>query len=107
MPAKKFAAKSIPVNNWEEIMVTNDGFDTTITVHLSNHSDSDAKVSLAILEQSTLQVVNHDVFQLNQLVYKGDSRQFPGIVLEAGHKLMATSSYPGVTILVYGYEEEI
>lgn len=106
MPAKKFAAQMLNGTTWNYIMEGKPNHDTTITVCLSNHTQADVKVSLAITASVSASVPDQDIFKLNQIVYREDSREFPGIVIEAGQQLAARSESAGVNILVYGYEEE-
>lgn len=106
MAARKFASTNLTGTVWNPIMTGQMGYDTTVTVHFSNHTLGDAKVSLALTASVSANIPNQEIFYLNQLVYSDDSRVFLGIVVEEGQTLAARSSTAGVTVLVYGFEEE-
>lgn len=105
MAAKKFASTNLTGMVWTPIMTGQPGFDTTATVHFSNHTTSDVRVSLALTTSVSANIPNQDVFYFNQIVYAEDSRSFLGIVIEEGITLAARSSSAGVTVLAYGFEE--
>lgn len=106
MPAKKFASHMMAGTVWTQIMEGKPGYDTTVTIHISNHNTSDVEVSLALTAAVSANLPNQDIFYLKQKVFGNDSRQFPGVVIEEGIKLAAQSNSAGVSILVYGFEEE-
>ena len=108
MPAKKFAAVMLNGTIWTEITTGQLGYDSTVTIHVVNHNNGDSKINLALTTASpitTTPIV--DIFELEQLVFARNSRQFPGIVLPAGVTLAAQSDTANVSVLVYGFEEEI
>lgn len=106
MPAKRFAAHMLNGTTWNYIMEGKPQHDTTVTICVSNHTQADIKVSLAITASVSASVPDQDVFKLNQIVYKEDSREFPGIVIEEGFQLAAKATSAGVNVVVYGFEEE-
>lgn len=108
MAGKKFASTMLTGTGYVELMEGQTGYDTTITLFSANHNtNQDARVTIALTSALPTSVPLEDIFELNQLVYANDSREFPGIVVPAGLKIMAKSDYPNVSFLVYGYEEEI
>jgi hypothetical protein len=106
MPAKKFASEMLAGTIWAQIMEGRFGYDTTVTIHVTNHNSTPIDVSLALTAAVSASIPNQDIFYLNQKVYPEDSRQFPGVVIEEGIKLAARSNSAGVSVLVYGFEEE-
>lgn len=106
MTARKFNSTNLTGSVWNPLMTGQAGFDTTVTVHFSNHTAGDALVSLALTSSVSASVPNQDIFYLNQKVFSNDSRAFLGIVVEEGQTLAARSSTAGVTVLVYGFEEQ-
>ena len=93
---------------WTEVTTGQIGYDSTVTVHVVNHNNADIKINLALTTASP--IINtplHDIFELQQIVFAQGSRQFPGIVLPEGITLAAQSDTANVSVLVYGYEEEL
>jgi len=82
------------------------GDDGPVTVHFSNQTQGDVRVSLALTASVSANIPNQDIFYFNQIVFAEDSRSFLGIVVEEGQSLAARSSSAGVTILAYGFEEK-
>ncbi len=108
MPAKIFNSKIINTTVWEHIVTGNSGYESTITVNVSNHNSFDVTVSLALTVSASIPMVSaKDVLFLDQLVYSRNTRQFPGIIMPENISLAIKSNYPNVSVLVYGYEEEI
>lgn len=105
MAGRKFASTNLTGTVWNPIMTGQPGFDTTATVHFSNHTQGDVRISLALTTSVSANIPNQDVFYFNQIVFAEDSRAFLGIVVEEGLTLAARSSSAGVTVLAYGFEE--
>lgn len=106
MAGRKFASTNLTGTVWNPIMTGQLGYDTTVTVHFSNHTQGDARISLALTASVSANIPNQDVFYYNQIVFAEDSRAFLGIVVEEGLTLAARSTTAGVTVLAYGFEEE-
>lgn len=106
MAARKFGTNTLTGTVWNHVMTAQPGYDTTVTIHVTNHSQSDIRVDLAITADVSASVPEEDIFYLNQLVYAQDSRAFLGVVIEENQSLAARSTSGNVTILVYGFEEE-
>lgn len=109
MAAKKFASYMLTGTTFIELMTGTAGKDTTITAFAANHNQNqDVKVTIALTDAPTPSGVPlEDIFELNQIVYANSSREFPGIVVPAGQKIMVRSDLPNVSFLIYGYEEDI
>lgn len=108
MAAKIFSSKMINTTIWEHVVTGNPGYESTITINISNHNSFDVSVSLALTVSASIPLVSaKDVLFLDQLVYSRNTRQFPGIILPENISLAVKSDSPNVSILVYGYEEEI
>lgn len=108
MPAKVF--NSILVNNtlWQPVVTGRPGHESVITVNVSNHNVSDALISIALTVSASLPMVSaKDVLFLDQIVYARNTRQFPGLILPENITLAVKSDIPNISVLVYGYEEEI
>lgn len=108
MAAKLFNSKMINTTTWEHIVTGNSGYESTITVNISNHNNFDVSVSLALTVSASIPTVSaKDILFLEQLVYSRNTRQFPGIILPENISLAVKSDSPNVSVLVYGYEEEV
>ncbi len=106
MASKKFASIMLNSTLWTEICSALPSFDSTITINVTNHNNTDIKISLAMTDLNPLSPNLEDIFLLEQIVFAKNSRQFPGVILPPLHKLTAKSDTNNVSLLVFGFEED-
>lgn len=108
MPAKIFGSLLVNTTTWQPVVVGRPGHESVITVNVSNHNNGDALVSMALTVSASLPLVSaKDVLFLDQIVYARNTRQFPGLILPENITLAIKSDTPNISVIVYGYEEEI
>lgn len=108
MAAKRFGALMLEADISTILVTTQNNYDSTINVIFVNQSSSDAEVFLSYVDSNIiddLSLEDYIVFAKN--LEPNSTYEIKGIALEGGCSLVARSTIENVSVLAYGFEEEI
>lgn len=108
MAARKFFGKVLREGVDEVLMTGKPGYDTTVTVLVTNQGPGAAKVSLAL---SSGGGIDGDWLYFNVLLNANTTKELRGVAVEAGAALVIRQVSANATATVnavgYGYEGEV
>jgi len=110
VPAKRFASKMLNTANvWTLVFTAAANKDTVFSIHCVNHNQNDETIiDLAIVPDTTINdLVDEDTFIKGQAIFRNSFRAWEGIPLQSGYTLAVKSSKTNVSVLAYGFEENV
>lgn len=111
MTAKRFGALDLTLNTDTILMSGPSGFSSTANVRFVNRNSSPVKVRLALVDEPAASALanlsNEDYLEFDIELRANGVLENTGIVVPEDFTLVARSDTNDVTVVAYGFQEEI
>jgi len=105
MASRRFGATIVSPGTDAIIMSGQAGYDSTVVVNIANQGTAATNVFVAYMDSTDLNDLStEDYLVYNKQLGPGNSLEFKGIAVEAGHSIVVRTDTHPVSAIAYGFE---
>lgn len=111
MTAKRFGAKDLTANTDTILMTGSPNTNSSVNVRFVNRNPNPVNVRLALVDANATNALAElsleDYLEYDTEILAQDVLEDTGLVVPAGYTLVARANTSGVTVIAYGFEEQV
>lgn len=111
MTARRFGALDLAANTNTVLMSSANNFDSTVNIRFVNRNATSIRVRLALVDAPAVSALvdlsNSDYLEFDTEILPNEVLENTGIVVPENYSLVVRSDSASVSVVAYGFEEQV